>query len=136
LEAKIDALKESSSAPKSSLANIVAEKKDEEVVSNSLEVKDEDVPQESSLAGLGAELEHQESIREVKVVKVEGDNMAQKIKDGSKIEEKIKELMAKYKDGLSYEPKAKDKAGPDMQECPQECGLCVKPEDMEYHCYV
>lgn len=119
MEAKIDALKESSSAPKSSLANIVAEKKDEEVVSNSLEVKDEDVPQESSLAGLDAELEHQESIREVKVVKVEGDNMAQKIKDGSKIEEKIKELMAKYKDGLSYEPKAKDKAGPDMQECPQ-----------------
>ena len=44
--------------------------------------------------------------------------------------------MAKCKDGLSYEPVTKDKAASDMIECKQGCGLCVKPADMEYHCYV
>lgn len=44
--------------------------------------------------------------------------------------------MAKYREGLGYDPKPKDKADAGMQECPQGCGLCVKAADMEYHCYV
>lgn len=91
------------------------------------------------MAGLGNEVDDQESVqesvRDIQIIK-EQDNRTQKIKDGKKIEEKIQKLMAKYRNGLGYDPKPKDKADADLQECTQGCGLFVKAADMEYHCCV
>ena len=93
------------------------------------------------------QLEHQDSIIDVKVMKCNSDSearvnpissIAQQIKDGEKIEEKVKTLFDQYgEEGFGYEPKSKEEGtAPDMEECTQGCGLCVKKADMDYHCFV
>ena len=60
------------------------------------------------------------------------------IKDGEKIDEKVKTLLVQYADqGMGYEPRARDgSTPPDMVDCTQGCGLCVKKADMDYHCFI